>query len=305
MSLLETAASAYELAQTVQPERYLVRSPAMRRYSKAVQGLVRSLGDEAGLPLWETLISSAKAARWRAGAEAIPLSAAEGGARLALGEVVAQSTRLEQVVDYSLVAQLRNLRRAATDLFEEDNASMAQALLTCLADGDPDDTCVISCRGRTALVTREWLGEQGLPRPVLTPRDFRGKRWDFAVVVGPSDWYPSHIFTCPNASAMTLVHYSHLQDSQRVRGLFGSAATTPIAVTIRSEPITRESDDNDEDQFEEAVVEQPPQPEWSVLVNQATPRLAHPGEFKGWPGSWPWPVVLVFGFRSTPQASEA
>jgi hypothetical protein len=256
MSLFEAATSAYELAQTVQPERYRVSNPAMRRYSKAVQALVRSLRDEATLPLWETLVNSAKAARWRAAAEAIPLSAPGNGARSALEEVLVQATRLEQIVDLGLVGHLRSLRDSAVKLFEEDNASLAQALLTCVADGDPEDTCLVSCRGRTASVTSEWLTEQRLPRPVLTPRDFlRGKRWDFAVVVGPSDWYPSHMFTCPNASAMTLVHYSHVQDSQRVRGLFGAAATMPIAVSIRSDSITEDAEDHGKDRYEEAAVE--------------------------------------------------
>lgn len=280
MTFLEAATTAYELAQAVQPQRHRVSSAVMREYSKAVQALIRALGDEVSLPLWEALVNSAKAARWRAAAEATPLSAPGARGRSALDEVVAETTRLEPIVDLGLVKHLRRVRDSANELCEEDNASLAQALLTCIADGDPETTCVVSCRGRTAIVTREWLTGQGRPRPVLTPRDFlRGQRWDLAVVVGPSDWYPSHMFTCPNASAMTLVHYSHVQDSQTVRGLFGAAATTPIAVSIRSDNCVEQAD-KDHDRYQEGAVEQLPQPEWSFLVEQATPRNAQPGEFQ-------------------------
>ncbi len=278
MTLLSTALTAYDLAQAVQPERCRVTSAPMRRYSKIVQALVRCLGQEATLPLWESLVGSAKAARWRASAEAVPFSWAGSSARPALEEVIRQANRLDRLVDADPAAWLQALAKAAADLVEEDNAALADALLTCLSDGDPDDTCVVSCRGRSAVVTSNWLRQQGVTVPVLTPRDFlRGRGWDFAVVVGPSDWYPSRLITCPSASAVTLIHYAHIRDSERVCGVFGTLATTPIAVRIRDDGVA-ERDGNDS--LQESAVEQLPQPQWSALVQQAAPRTATPDEYK-------------------------
>lgn len=274
MTVLAEAIEAYALAESVIPERFRVSCPPMRRFSKALHRLARQLGDEASLPLWEGLVGSAKAVRWRAGAEALPFDAPTCGAREPLAVLRKQAGRLESLVDGERRAVLRTLMHAAEELAEEGNEALSSALIECLRDGDPEDTCVVTSRGRAASALETWLRENSLGMPVLKPRDFMtGRHWDFAVVVGPAEWFPAQMFTCPHASAITVIHYAHIQDLERIKGVFGGSATAPLSVTIRgsAQEVATDDDADDPAAADDTASDQAPQPAWDAILRHAAP----------------------------------
>jgi hypothetical protein len=280
MTLLQETLRTYALAKDVQPERYRVDCAPAHRFSFALNALTRSLGDEAENPLWELVLASGRAARWRAGAEGIPFDAPSSGAREPLNILMGRATALAELVEGEAQHILQQLGEAAAAVLGENNTALSTAILQCLQDGDPKDTCVIASNGRTAQAIAGWLAACGLALPVLKPRDFMtGRRWDFAVVVGAADWFPGQMFTCPRAEALTLVHHAHLKDSANVEGIFERFATVPLAVRVRDpQPWTGKPPDLGQatslaaDEVDSAAA-QSPQPQWSGMTQQV-PRAA-------------------------------
>lgn len=274
MTLLQDTLEAYALAEDVQPERYRVDCPPAHHFSFALNTLTRTLADETENSLWDTVLGSGRAARWRAGAEGIPFDAPSSGAREPLEALIGRADSLSALVEGQTQRLLQRLAEAAAGMLEENNSALASAILQCLADGDPDDTCAIAVNGRTAHAISAWLNSRGLEFPVMKPRDFMtGRRWDFAVVVGAADWFPGQMFTCPRAKALTLVHHAHLKDAEQVEGAFERFATVPFSVRVKDpQPWTRSVPDLGsgspaEDDSDRAAALSPAPP-WSALTQQ-------------------------------------
>ena len=273
--MLSSAIEAYAVVSTVQPERFRVSCAPAKGFSRALSAVTRSLGDEIASPMWELVLSSARAARWRAGAEGVPFDAPTSGAREPLTALLAAVARLEGLVDGHERAALQKLTNAAKKYLEENNRALAGAVLACVRDGDPADTCVIGGNQRTVRAIAGWLKQQQVTAPVVTPREFvTGRRWDFAVVVGASDWFPSQTFTCSRAETITLVHHAHLLDSSEVQGIFESYATVPLAIHLREGPAPQQNDEGS-DPEDESAEEQTLQPHWPSLIRQALPDDQH------------------------------
>jgi hypothetical protein len=268
MGNLELADDAYSLATDVSPERYRVVCPEARRFSRALSALLSVLGEDAMNPLWEAVVGTARAARWRSAAEGIPFNAPESGADEPLTLLMEAGRALDGLVEARQESALQKLLSCASKLRAENNEALAAAILATVRDGDPRDTCVVAVSRKNALALSGWLSGQSVGIPALMPREFMGgRRWDFAVVVGAGDWFPGQMFTCPRAEAITLVHYAHLRDSKKFWGIFGSFATVTLAVDVREDP-TPVGEDDDEAP-DELAAEQVPEPPWPALLQQA------------------------------------
>lgn len=272
MTLIWEAASAYELAALVQPERRAVPSDEACQYSRALNRLTRVLGTEAAEPTWEPIIQRARAARWRAGAEAVPFDAPMSGAVEPLRNLPDQLRSLSGLVDREVSRSAQDLADRAEAWLPECNRALSNALLNLIGLGDPHETCVVASNGRSAAVLQEWLASAGVRVSVLKPRDFmRGRFWDFAIVVGATDWFPSQMFTCPRASALTVLHFAHLADSATITGVFGSYASAPIRTVVRGDKCGQPCT-GDTALEEDSAREQSPAPQWPTLIADAMAR---------------------------------
>ncbi|MGY1696811.1 hypothetical protein ACI780_18085 [Geodermatophilus sp. SYSU D00814] len=278
MTALQHALADYRLAAEASIERYRISCPPARAFSQATARLSRLLTDEGATAAGEQVLASARSARWRAGTEAVPFDAAGSTARTKLLAVIDGADGLADLVDEDLQMALRALSHAGQDLLMENNQTLSEAVLQSLEDGDPTETCAVVTDTRARQAAEIWLRHIGAAFPVLRPRDLMNfHRWDFAVVIGASDWYPGWLFTCPRATQLTLVHHAHLRDAEYVSGIFGPLATVPLSVRIHGEK-AEDPGGGPEDPQADVAAEQQPQPAWPELLREAN---AHTDEATG------------------------
>jgi hypothetical protein len=234
------------------PDRTVVADPMGQRFDHKLAALWRHLGESSTAPVWQAVLGSARALRWRAAVEPVPLHEPASGAAHALADLLYSAGAMRHAISDESARLLNALVSSASEMGAQHGNPLPQAVESALEVSDPAGTCLVLVNRRTAHITAQWLGERWPGFACVTPREYLGGRlWDEAILVGAAAWFPEQVFTAPRAGHAELVVPSWVRDHAHVAGLFGGLADRPLVVSFRDryEGTVEARDSRPEDQL--------------------------------------------------------
>jgi hypothetical protein len=206
---MQEAADLYEAAGVLELERICVSDDAFRSFSLAVRALQDQLGDDASDSYWLRVLARLRRLRWELATVPLPFGhpAFE----------MAQSAAF-------LSEQLRDCER----VFPAHAAAAREAIARLLeiASGDRDplgaatralvwrgaDRALVLRDARHATAVSESVG-RSIHAHVLPAAQLPSARvFGEAAVIGPTCWFPTHVFTAPRARLIHIIHFNWLSD---------------------------------------------------------------------------------------------
>ena len=216
------------------PDRTVVADPAGQRLDQRLAALRHHLGEASIAPVWQAVLGPARALRWRAAVEPVPLDAPSSGAARALEDLSDSARTVRHAISEEGVRLLDALVSAARELGAVDGNPLSEAVGVGVEASDPATTCVVLVNRRTSHIAAQWLDERWPGFACVTPREYLGVRlWDEAIFIGAAAWFPGQAFTARRAGHVEVVRPSWVRDHAQADGLLGDLADQPLIVSFR------------------------------------------------------------------------
>lgn len=190
--------------------------------------------------IWDDLLGSAKALRWRRLTQPRPVDhdfPTESGAADTLDEI----SRLRGAVGVSAQRMLDELAEATKALTLDDSA-VGPALLGLLEEATPEDCVVIAANGAAAAGLENWLRPIGFEVKTAVQMIREQRFIGAGYAVGPPRVFPASMTSAPMVETLNYVFPSWFTDRSLPRSVLASRAEGVITIRSRVFEIGEETE---------------------------------------------------------------
>ena len=206
---MQEAAELYEAAGSLELERVCVSDDEFRAFSLAVLSLRQELGDDASDSYWLPVLARLRRLRWELATVPLPFCHPAFEMAGSIAFLFGHLRDCERVFpDHAAVA--RETIARLLDL-ASGNRDPLGAAIRGLVWRDADRALVLR-DARHAPAVSDAVGTAIHAHVVPSTQLPSGRLYGEAVVIGPTCWFPPHVFKAPRARLIRVVHFSWLRD---------------------------------------------------------------------------------------------
>lgn len=283
MSVTEWVNQRYEATASLVRngvEVIVVNDPMGARFNDALNAFVRSI-NEGNYSTWESLVSPAKALRWRRMVLPQP-RAYNPSLETAVNEVVSESKRLRCAVsDPDLLDEISSAASSMLDV----GSGVGEVLLRSVLEVGASACTVIVASQTSKMNLLSWLGIHGIS--VMTIGELGRKQMpsEIGYVIGPPRFFRSSLVTSPSVEEITFLTPSWFRDLRIPASALSPYAEGSIQIRAR---LSYEGENSESGN----VVQESTLPDASVEKEEEIDDFL------------PQPVWVGFGSRTKPGPNE-